>query len=95
MCYPLPKEWGKDFALNLFAFKVFDVVTGGSGETTSSTIKKAVKRAARKTGKKELGTGAAKTKRQQSVGKSSKTKNSRTATTKRHKKTFFIIQNLP
>ena len=52
----------KGFALNLLP-EVFDVVTGaGRGEaTTSSTIEKAVKRAAGKTGKKQLGTGAAKT----------------------------------
>ena len=75
---PSAKRVGKDFALNLLP-EVFDVVTGGE-PTTSSTIKKAVKRAAGKTLKKQLGTGAAKKKRRrQSVGKSSKTKNSRTA----------------
>ena len=77
---PSAKRVGKDFALNLLP-EVFDVVTGRGGEpATSSSIKKAVKRAAGKTVKKQLGTGAAKKKRrQQSVGKSSKTKNSRTA----------------
>ena len=75
---PSAKRVGKDFALNLLP-EVFDVVTGGE-PTTSSTIKKAVKRAAGKTVKKQLGTGAAKKKRRrQSVGKSSKTKISRTA----------------
>ena len=71
-CCPLPKV-GK----NLLP-EVFDAVIGG-GEPTSSTIKKAVKRAAGKTIKKQLGTGAAKKKRRQSVGKNSRTKNSRTA----------------
>ena len=76
---PSAKRVGKDFALNLLP-EVFDVVTGGRGApTTSSTIKKAVKRAAGKTVKQQLGTGAAKKKRRQSVGNSSKTKNSRTA----------------
>ena len=77
---PSAKRVGKDFALNLLP-EVFDVVTGRGGEpATSSSIKKAVKRAAGKTVKKQLGTGAAKKKRRhQSVGKSSKTKNSRTA----------------
>ena len=98
------KRVRKDFALNLLP-EVFDVVTGGE-PTTSSTIKKAVKRAAGKTVKKQLGTGAAKKKRrQQSVGKSSKTKNSRTAkkgrkkttTTKKtqRRKKFDNFQNLP
>ena len=77
---PSAKRVGKDFALNLLP-EVLDVVTGRDGEpATSSSIKKAVKRAAGKTVKKQLGTGAAKkTRRQQSVGKSSKTKTSRTA----------------
>ena len=76
---PSAKRVGKNFASNLLP-EVFAVVTGGRGEaTTSSTIKKAVKRAAGKTVKKQLGTGAAKKKRRQSVGKSSKTENSRTA----------------
>ena len=78
---PSAKRVGKDFALNLLP-EVFDVVTGRGGEaTTSSSIKKAVKRAAGKTVKKQLGTGGAakKKRRRQSVGKSSKTKNSRTA----------------
>ena len=77
---PSAKRVGKDFALNLLP-EVFDVVTGGGrGEaTTSSSIKKAVKRAAGKTVRKQLGIGAAKKKRRQSVGKSSKTKKSRTA----------------
>ena len=77
---PSAKRVGKDFALNLLP-EVFDVVTGRGGEpATTSSIKKAVKRAAGKTVKKQLGTGAAKKKRRrQSVGKSSKTKNSRTA----------------
>ena len=72
---PSAKRVGNDFALN-FLPEVFDVVTGGRGEaTTSSTIRKAVKRAAGKTVRKQLGTSAAKKKRRQSVGKSSKTKN--------------------
>ena len=77
---PSAKRVGKDFSLYLLP-EVFDVVTGGRGEaTTSSTIKKAVKHAAGKTVRKQLGTGAAKKKRrQQSVGKSSKSKNSRSA----------------
>ena len=77
---PSAKRVGKDFALNLLP-EVFDVVTGRGGEpATTSSIKKAVKRAAGKTVKKQLGTGAAKKKRrQQSVGKCSKTKNSRSA----------------
>ena len=107
---PSAKRVGKDFASNLLP-EVFDVVTGGRGEaTTSSTIKKAVKRAAGKTVKKQLGTGAAKKKRRQSVGKSSKTKNSRTArkgrkklsrgkttTTKKtqKRKKIEFFQNLP
>ena len=73
---PSAKRVGKDIALNLLP-EVFDVVTGRGGEpaTTSSSIKKAVKRATGKTIRKQLGTGAAKKKRrQQSVGKSSKTK---------------------
>ena len=103
---PSAKRVGKDFALNLLP-EVFDVVTGRCGEpATSSSIKKAVKRAAGKTVKKQLGTGAAKKKRrQQSVGKSSKTKNSRTAKKGRKKTTttqktqrrkkIDIFQNLP
>ena len=77
---PSAKRVGKDFALYLLP-EVFDVVTGRGGEpATTSSIKKAVKLAAGKTVKKQLGTGAAKKKRQQqSVGKCSKTKNSRTA----------------
>ena len=78
---PSAKRVGKDFALNLLP-EVFDVVTGRGGEaTTSSSIKKAVKRAAGKTVKKQLGTGGAakKKRRRQSVGKSSKAKNSRAA----------------
>ena len=106
---PSAKRVGKDFALNLLP-EIFDVVTGRE-PTTSSTIKKAVKRAAGKTVKKQLGTGAAKKKRRrQSVGKSSKTKNSRTAkkgrkkssggkttTTKKtqKRKKIDIFQNLP
>ena len=68
---PSAKRVGKDFASNLL-LEVFDVVTGRGGEpATTSSIKKAVKRAAGKTVKKQLGTGAAKKKRrQQSVGKS-------------------------
>ena len=78
---PSAKRVGKDFASNLLP-EVVDVVTGRGGEpATSSSIKKAVKRAAGKTVKKQLGTGGAakKKRRQQSVGKSSKTKNSGTA----------------
>ena len=57
---PSAKRVGKDFALNLLP-EVFDVVTGRGGEpATTSNIKKAVKRAAGKTVKKQLGTGAAK-----------------------------------
>ena len=100
---PSAKRVGKDFALNLLP-EVFDVVTGGES-TTSSTIKKAVKRAAGKTVKKQLGPGAAKKKRRrQSVGKSSKTNNSRTekkgrkktTTTKKtqKRKKIDIFQNL-
>ena len=60
---PSAKRVGKDFALNLLP-EVFDVVTGRGGEpATSSSIKKAVKRAAGKTVKKQLGTGAAKKRR--------------------------------
>ena len=109
---PSAKRVGKDFALNLLP-EVFDVVTGRGGEaTTSSSIKKAVKRAAGKTVKKQLGTGGAakKKRRRQSVGKNSKTKNSRTAkkgrkktsggkttTTKKtqNRKKIDIFQNLP
>ena len=77
---PSAKRVGKDFALNLLP-DLFDVVTGRGGEpATSPSIKKAVKHAAGKTVKKHLGTNAAKKKRgRQSVGRSSKTKNSRTA----------------
>ena len=78
---PSAKRVGKDFALNLLP-EVFDVVTGrGCEPATSSSIKKAVKRAAGKTVMNQLGTGGAakKKRRRQSVGKSSKTKNSRTA----------------
>ena len=86
------KRVGKDFALNLLP-EVFDVVTGRGGEpATSSSIKKAVKRAAGKTVKKQLGTGAAKKKRrQQSDGKGSKTKNRRTA--KKGRKKIIRRQN--
>ena len=57
---PSAKRVGKDFASNLLP-EVFDVVTGRGGEpATSSSIKKAVKRAAGNTVKKQLGTGAAK-----------------------------------
>ena len=108
---PSAKRVGKDFALNLLP-EVFDVVNGrGDEPATSSSIKKAVKRAAGKTVRKQLGIGAAKKKRrQQSIGKSSKTKNSRTAkkgrkktsggkttTTKKtqKRKKIDIFQNLP
>ena len=62
--YVLPsvKSVGKDFALKLLP-EVIDVVTGCREETTSSNNKTAVKRAAGKIVKKQLRTGAAKTKR--------------------------------
>ena len=76
---PSAKRVRKDFALNLL-HEVFDVVTGRGGEpATTSNIKKAVKRAAGKTVRNQLGTGAAQKKRRQSVAKSSKIKNSRSA----------------
>ena len=85
---PSAKRVGKEFAVNLLQ-EVFDLVTG---QEPPLHFKKAIKRAAGKTVKKQLGTGGAtkngrKTKKK-SVPTLSRGKNSRTSssTTKRPKK---------
>lgn len=101
---PSAKRVGKEFAVNLLP-EVLDLVTG---QEPPSHFKKAIKRAAGKTVKKQLGTGGAtkrrrKTnKKKKSVATRSRGKNSRTSssTTKRQKtrrprKKIDIFQNLP
>ena len=100
---PSAKRVGKEFAVNLLP-EVLDLVTG---QEPPSHFKKAIKRAAGKTVKKQLGTGATKrrrktNKKKKSVATRSRGKNSRTSssTTKRQKtrrprKKIDIFQNLP
>ena len=99
---PSAKRVGKEFAVNLLP-EVLDLVTG---QEPPSHFKKAIKRAAGKTVKKQLGTGGKRrrktNKKKKSVATRSRGKNSRTSssTTKRQKtrrprKKIDIFQNLP
>lgn len=100
---PSAKRVGKEFAVNLLP-EVLDLVTG---QEPPSHFKKAIKRAAGKTVKKQLGTGATKrrrktNKKKKSVATRSRGKNSRTSSsttkqkkTRRPRKKIDIFQNLP
>jgi len=98
---PSAKRVGKEFAVNLLP-EVLDLVTG---QEPPSHFKKAIKRAAGKTVKKQLGTGGKRrrktNKKKKSVATRSRGKNSRTSssTTKGQKrktrKKIDIFQNLP